>query len=78
MSIIGIPLFILARLCHGQRQNTYQDLAAVCGTPRNPDTDTYFPSVVCCELDQNKRKCQTDGKRILLWGAENTGTRRHI
>jgi sulfite reductase alpha subunit-like flavoprotein len=54
------PLFILYGSATGNAEHIAKDLAAVyTNLLKNPDTDTYFPSVVCCELDQFKRKCQT-------------------
>lgn len=54
------PLFILYGSATGNAEHIAKDLAAVyTNLLKNPDTDTYFPSVICCELDQFKRKCQT-------------------
>jgi sulfite reductase alpha subunit-like flavoprotein len=51
------PLFILYGSATGNAKQIAKDLAAkYTSLLKNPDTDTYFPSVVCCELDQFKRK----------------------
>jgi sulfite reductase alpha subunit-like flavoprotein len=62
------PLFILYGSATGNAKQIAKDLAAkyTC-LLKNPDTDTpYFPSVVCCELDQFKRKGQP------VWDQEPT------
>jgi len=52
------PLFILYGSATGNAESIAIDLAetyeAILG---NPDTKTYFPSVVCMEADQFKKKC---------------------
>jgi sulfite reductase alpha subunit-like flavoprotein len=52
------PLFILYGSATGNAEQIAKDLAATYETMiQNPDAKTHFPSVVCCELDQFKRKC---------------------
>jgi sulfite reductase alpha subunit-like flavoprotein len=59
MSQSTSPLFVLYGSATGNAEHIAKDLAATyTSLLKNPDTDTYFPSVVCCELDQFKRKCQ--------------------
>jgi sulfite reductase alpha subunit-like flavoprotein len=52
------PLFILYGSATGNAEQIAKDLAAnyesILG---NPDAKTFFPSVVCCEADQFKKKC---------------------
>jgi sulfite reductase alpha subunit-like flavoprotein len=54
----GAPLFILYGSETGNSEQIAKDLAAsydsILG---NPDAQTFFPSVVCVELDQFKKKC---------------------
>jgi sulfite reductase alpha subunit-like flavoprotein len=69
------PLFILYGSATGNAEYIAKDLAAVyTNLLKNPDTDTYFPSVVCCELDQFKRTCQT------IWDSEpaTAGTKHGV
>jgi sulfite reductase alpha subunit-like flavoprotein len=52
------PLFILYASATGNAEQICKDLAesyeSILG---NPDAQTYFPSVVCCKLDDFKKKC---------------------
>ena len=52
------PLFILYASATGNAEHIAKDLASTYETiQKNPDADTYFPSVICCEADQFKKKC---------------------
>jgi sulfite reductase alpha subunit-like flavoprotein len=52
------PLFILYGSATGNAEQIAKDLAANYEMLlSNPDAKTFFPSVVCCELDLFKRKC---------------------
>jgi sulfite reductase alpha subunit-like flavoprotein len=52
------PLFILYTSATGNAEQISKDLAStyevILG---NPDAQTFFPSVVCCQLDEYKKKC---------------------
>ena len=52
------PLFVLYASKTGNAEHIAKDLAATYETLiKNPIAKTYFPSVVCCELDQFKKRC---------------------
>lgn len=52
------PLFILYGSATGNAEQIAKDLASTYETILgNPDSKTFFPSVVCCECDQFKKKC---------------------
>ena len=54
------PLFILYGSATGNAEHIAKDLAATYeALLQNPDVKRYFPSVVCYELDQFKKKCQS-------------------
>jgi sulfite reductase alpha subunit-like flavoprotein len=58
LSISSSPLFILYASATGNAEHIAKDLASTYETIQtNPDADTYFPSVICCEADQFKKKC---------------------
>lgn len=55
----GTPLFVLYGSATGNAEHIAKDLAATYSSLlENPDADAFFSSVICCELDQFKRKCQ--------------------
>lgn len=52
------PLFILYGSATGNAEHIAKDLTTTYETYlKNPDFVPYFPSVVCCELNQYKKKC---------------------
>eukprot|EP00980_Cylindrotheca_fusiformis_P021412 scaffold8266_cov97-Cylindrotheca_fusiformis.AAC.3 len=52
------PLFILYGSATGNAEEIAKGLAATYESIlSNPDSKTFFPSVVCCEADQFKKKC---------------------
>lgn len=52
------PLFILYTSATGNAEQISKDLASTYeGILGNPDAQTFFPSVVCCTLDEFKKKC---------------------
>ena len=52
------PLFCLYGSATGNCEQIAKDLAATYEMLlKNPDAKTFFPSVVCCELDQFKKRC---------------------
>lgn len=59
------PLFILYGSATGNAEHIAKDLAASYeAISGNPDADSFFSSVICCELDQYKKKCQS------IWDTE--------
>jgi sulfite reductase alpha subunit-like flavoprotein len=53
------PLFILYGSATGNAEHIAKDLAATYESLlQNPDADTFFSSVVCCEMDQYKKRGQ--------------------
>ena len=54
------PLFILYGSATGNAEHIAKDLAATYQTLlSNPDATTFFSSVICCELDHYKKKCES-------------------
>jgi sulfite reductase alpha subunit-like flavoprotein len=52
------PLFILYGSATGNAEHIAKDIASTYeGILKNPDAKCWFPSVVCCELDQYKKQC---------------------
>lgn len=65
------PLFILYGSATGNAEQIAKDLAASYESLLgNPDAKTYFPSVVCCELNQFK-------KHLPTWEKENDQGTKH-
>ena len=65
------PLFIMYGSATGNSEQIAKDLAASYECLlQNPDALTFFPSVVCCELNQFK-------KHIPNWEEENAGGSKH-
>jgi sulfite reductase alpha subunit-like flavoprotein len=66
------PLFILYGSATGNAEQIAKDLAADYESMLgNPDSKTFFPSVVCCEADQFKKKC------LSTWETEPTAGTKH-
>lgn len=65
------PLFIMYGSATGNSEQIAKDLAASYeALLNNPDAHTFFPSVVCCELNQFK-------KHLPTWENENAGGSKH-
>jgi sulfite reductase alpha subunit-like flavoprotein len=68
----GFPLFILYGSATGNSEQIAKDLATTYESLLlNPDAQAFFPSVVCCELDQFKRKCSA------IWEQEPPSGTKH-
>lgn len=66
------PLFILYGSATGNAEQIAKDLAATYETIlSNPDSNTFFPSVVCCEADQFKKTC------LSTWETEPSAGTKH-
>jgi sulfite reductase alpha subunit-like flavoprotein len=71
-AVSSSPLFILYGSATGNAEHIAKDLAATYeALLQNPDAITYFPSVVCCELDQFKKKCMS------IWEKEPTASTKY-
>ena len=65
------PLYIMYGSATGNSEQIAKDLAASYECLlQNPDALTFFPSVVCCELNQFK-------KHLPAWEEENAGGSKH-
>jgi sulfite reductase alpha subunit-like flavoprotein len=52
------PLFVVYGSATGNAEHIAKGIAATYqGLLKNPDAKCWFPSVVCCELDQYKKQC---------------------
>ena len=66
------PLFILYTSATGNCEQIAKDLAGTYeGILKNPDTVTFFPSVVCCDLNQFKKQC------LPIWEQEPAAGTKH-
>jgi sulfite reductase alpha subunit-like flavoprotein len=65
------PLFILYGSATGNAEHIAKDLAATYETQLHQNKESLWASVVCCELDQFKRKCQG------IWDQEPQGALKH-
>ena len=66
------PLCILYGSATGNAEQIAKDLSASYESLlQNPDAQTFFPSVICCELDLFKKKCQS------YWEQQPPGNTKH-
>jgi len=71
-SISSSPLFILYASATGNAEHIAKEIASTYeAIQKNPDADTYFPSVICCEADQFKKKCASQWEKAPPTGCKH-------